>query len=347
MAPAPYPDFRWLLRTLRVLPVVAIAALAGGIIGGFSIFAIDLAVTAPPNHGIPPEPGSKLAKETASDRAAAAPIRTFDAATSGAGPAASAPPGPPAPARRVATSPVVSTSNLPAGNLPAVAEPSAVAARDISLAQPAASAMTPAPSGESNGAIAIVHPQRTLSAAEPLQQGGSASPQLAVAPPQTAPDALSREPRAAPNTAAASAPEADEVPTAQKPSTVKGRAAIKPRQRRNERAGATAANAARSLYDDYSGRDEQDGGRGSGHGVADSHRRAGYPTIGYSTKDRTTRRQYDVRRQPPVDIQESGERVDRRLYDRSDDRDDDDGGDVLPAQPPPPLPFFGLFGGDR
>ena len=35
MPPAAYPDFRWFFRTLRVLPVVAVAALAGGIIGGW------------------------------------------------------------------------------------------------------------------------------------------------------------------------------------------------------------------------------------------------------------------------------------------------------------------------
>ncbi len=45
MSPAPYPDFRWLLRPLRALPIVAIAALVGGMIGGFSVFALDLALT--------------------------------------------------------------------------------------------------------------------------------------------------------------------------------------------------------------------------------------------------------------------------------------------------------------
>jgi len=54
-----------------------------------------------------------------------------------------------------------------------------------------------------------------------------------------------------------------------------------------------------------------------------------------------------VRRQPPVEVEQSSERADGRLYDRSDDGDDDDDrGNALPAQPaPPPLPFFGLFGG--
>ena len=57
MPPAPYPDFRWFLRSLRVLPVIAIAALVGGIIGGFSVFALDLALTAPPNREVGAEVG--------------------------------------------------------------------------------------------------------------------------------------------------------------------------------------------------------------------------------------------------------------------------------------------------
>jgi hypothetical protein len=42
---ADYPDLGWLIRAVRVLPVVAAAALVGGIIGGFTIFAIDSALT--------------------------------------------------------------------------------------------------------------------------------------------------------------------------------------------------------------------------------------------------------------------------------------------------------------
>ena len=40
---ADYPDLSWLIRAVRVLPVVAVAALVGGIIGGFTVFAIDSA----------------------------------------------------------------------------------------------------------------------------------------------------------------------------------------------------------------------------------------------------------------------------------------------------------------
>ena len=42
---ADYPDLSWLIRAVRVLPVVAVAALVGGIIGGFTVFAIDSALT--------------------------------------------------------------------------------------------------------------------------------------------------------------------------------------------------------------------------------------------------------------------------------------------------------------
>ena len=51
MPPAPYPDFRWVFHSVRILPVVAIAALVGGAIGGFSVFAIDLAIS-PLRHDV-------------------------------------------------------------------------------------------------------------------------------------------------------------------------------------------------------------------------------------------------------------------------------------------------------
>jgi len=45
---AAYPDSGWFIRTLRIFPVVAIAACAGGVIGGYIVFAIDGALTPPP-----------------------------------------------------------------------------------------------------------------------------------------------------------------------------------------------------------------------------------------------------------------------------------------------------------
>jgi hypothetical protein len=44
-----YFDLRWLLRVARVVPVIAGAALVGGVIGGFAMFAIDSALTWEPS----------------------------------------------------------------------------------------------------------------------------------------------------------------------------------------------------------------------------------------------------------------------------------------------------------
>lgn len=322
MPPAPYPDFRWFFRTLRVLPVVAVAALAGGIIGGFSVFAIDLALTAPPNHGIPPEPGSKLASETTNDNADASParMRTFDAATPSAAAAVGAAP---------ATSPASVVSN---SNLPPVSEPAPLSASDVPPAQPAAAAMTSTQSGLANGAITVVRPQTILSGEQPV------APAQVAPPERTAwPDALSREHKAVPSetTAATGAPAATEpqqaaVQAAQKPDTkaqtTKRRVAIKRPRTPNEQPAEMTSRNARPIYDDYSRQNSRQ----------DDAERA---------EHRTAKPQYAVRRLPPAYTEQSSERADGRLYDRADDQSDDDGSDALPAQPPPPLPFFGLFGG--
>lgn len=365
MAPAPYPNFGWFLRTLRAFPVVAVAALAGGIIGGFSVFAIDLAVTAPPNHGVPPEPGSKLASETADDSDAAAPatkssmpMRSFDAASA---PATAAPSVPARPASDLAA---VSTPSLPA-----VAEPAPVSAGEVSPAQPAPSAMmTSPPSAALDGAIAIVHPQTVAS-----NESQTPPPQVAVTQPRQIswPDALSREhrqisappetveqsaerettekttdkttpknlaaERAAAESATKSAPatgtkpfaDADANGNAMRRHVATKRPVPPPAPRSGEMAVAHSQSLdhGRPLYDDY--------GREDGRNVDGS---AG-------GKSRAVKPHYNAHRQTPIDVARSGNRNDDRLYDRSDDRDDDASQDALPPQPPPVLPLFGLFGG--
>ena len=82
MAPAPYPDFSWFSRAVRILPIVAGALLAGGAIGGVSVFAIDSALTAPPRE--------ELRAETAPPNAPS-PIRTIDAPALNPSPAAATP----------------------------------------------------------------------------------------------------------------------------------------------------------------------------------------------------------------------------------------------------------------
>jgi hypothetical protein len=50
-----YSDVSWFLRAARVVPVIAGAALLGGMIGGFAMFAIDSALTWEPNPPSRPE----------------------------------------------------------------------------------------------------------------------------------------------------------------------------------------------------------------------------------------------------------------------------------------------------
>lgn len=215
MPPAPYPNFRWFFRTVRVLPVVAVAALAGGIIGGFSVFAIDLALTAPPNHNIPAEPGSKLARETVNDNASAspAPMRTFDDAAPTV--AAAVP---------TAAPPIVSNANMPA-----VSEPAPVSAHDVSPTQPVAAAMTATQSDPTSAAITVVHPQTTLSA----EQSQGQSPATIAAAPQPATVQAAQQPDT-------------------KAHTAKRRVATTHTRTLNERADETTSGNARPLYDDYS-----------------------------------------------------------------------------------------------
>jgi hypothetical protein len=82
MAPAPYPDFSWFSRAVRIFPIVAGALLAGGAIGGVSVFAVDSALTAPPHQD--------LRAETSPPNAPS-PIRTIDAPALNPSPAAATP----------------------------------------------------------------------------------------------------------------------------------------------------------------------------------------------------------------------------------------------------------------
>jgi hypothetical protein len=47
-----YPDFGWFIRAARILPVAAIAALAGGALGGYIAFTINGALLPPPHPDV-------------------------------------------------------------------------------------------------------------------------------------------------------------------------------------------------------------------------------------------------------------------------------------------------------
>lgn len=90
MLPPPYPEFSRFFRRLRILPIVAVAALVGGAIGGASVFVIDDA-TAPPRLDVAAAAANKPAKKIL-------PMRTFDVSGPYLAAGTSAPPTPPIPA---------------------------------------------------------------------------------------------------------------------------------------------------------------------------------------------------------------------------------------------------------
>ena len=156
MPPAPYPDFRWFFRSLRALPVVAIAALVGGIIGGFSVFALDLALTTPPNHEAGAEVG-KINGEKASESAAAAPAAGTSAppvpqqeAASNAPPSIAAPQ--PVPQSQAQTAPAIAVT--PPLSPQQTTWPDALSREHKSAPDAAASATSPPAAPEPPAAVA-------------------------------------------------------------------------------------------------------------------------------------------------------------------------------------------------
>jgi len=73
-----YFDLSWFLRAARVLPVIAGAALLGGLVGGFAVFAIDSALTWEPLTREPvsqPRPDARADSQTSAVVAQTKPVR--------------------------------------------------------------------------------------------------------------------------------------------------------------------------------------------------------------------------------------------------------------------------------
>jgi hypothetical protein len=181
MPPAPYPDFRWFFRSLRALPVVAIAALVGGIIGGFSVFALDLALTTPPNREVGAELG-KINGEKASESAAAAPAAGTSAppvpqqeAASNAPPSVAAPQ--PVPQSQAQTAPAIAVT--PPLSPQQTTWPDALSREHKSAPDAAASAASPPAAPEPPAAVAATPaaaPQAPLTQTARVPDSASAPP---------------------------------------------------------------------------------------------------------------------------------------------------------------------------
>ena len=94
-----YPDVNWFLRATRVAPVIAGAALVGGMIGGFAIFAVDSALTWEPVSQPRPDARADSAASVV-DQHATKPVRIVGGAIPDPSAGMSGPP--PAPQRNSA-----------------------------------------------------------------------------------------------------------------------------------------------------------------------------------------------------------------------------------------------------
>jgi hypothetical protein len=140
--PAGYPDFSWSVRVVRMLVVVAVAALSGAVIGGASVYLISDALSPPPPSHAPsradtntgnaivlnatPPAQSKTQPAPGVPNAQDRPIRMIDPAFPPPTPSAAA-----APATATAEPPVgssaASTQNAPAESAQIAAQPAAPA----------------------------------------------------------------------------------------------------------------------------------------------------------------------------------------------------------------------------
>ncbi len=103
-----YADVNWFIRAARVVPVIAGAALVGGMIGGFAMFAIDSALTWEPVSQ--PRPDAAEGQASAVVAQPTKPVRIVGGAIPDPSAGMSAPP--PAPQHRSVASPARISSQL-------------------------------------------------------------------------------------------------------------------------------------------------------------------------------------------------------------------------------------------
>jgi hypothetical protein len=137
MPRAGYVDVNWFVRAVRVVPVIAGAALVGGMIGGFAIYAIDSALTWEPVSQ--PRPDARAEGQASAVVAQTQkPVRIVGGAIPDPSAGMSAPP--PAPQQRSATSPAQISPQLltpkPLGPASQLQPQTATAAPTVGAPQP-------------------------------------------------------------------------------------------------------------------------------------------------------------------------------------------------------------------
>jgi hypothetical protein len=182
---AAYPDLSWLIRAVRVLPVVAVAATVGGIIGGFTIFAIDSALT------WQPRPEFRADSQTASgEQQGTRPVRIVGGAIPDPSAGMSAPP-PAQPQQRAASAP---PAQMPAQLLTpkplGAAQPLTQTKTQAQTpqSQPPAASAQPIPSQTPNAAASQQRSTRWPDALSRAHQGSGVQQQTEAPQPNATPE---------------------------------------------------------------------------------------------------------------------------------------------------------------
>jgi len=261
-----YSDVNWFLRAARVVPVIAGAALLGGMIGGFAIFAIDSALTWEPNSQSRPDPRAENAT-TAVTPQTTKPVRIVGGAIPDPSAGMSGPPPAQQPqAQQPQPQPQSQSSSAPAQPQTKIS-PQLLTAKPLGPAshlQPQTAPAAPASNSASQNQTANQpHVQTTVE--KPVQ-----TPNAPTAQQQTRwPDALSRSHQ---NAATGANPPSAPQPTATAPAATQSSEAAAKNKETDRKDTARAANAddqdraKASRHDRHSRRRTAVGSNGSGNG---------------------------------------------------------------------------------
>ena len=182
---AAYPDLSWLIRAVRVLPVVAVAATVGGIIGGFTIFAIDSALTWQPRPEFRADSQAAIGEQQGTR-----PVRIVGGAIPDPSAGMSAPP--PAPQQRAAsTQPAQMPSQLLTAKPLGAAQPLTQTKTQAQTpqSQPPPASAQPIPSQIPNAAASQQQSTRWPDALSRARQGsGGVQQQTEVPQPNATPE---------------------------------------------------------------------------------------------------------------------------------------------------------------
>jgi hypothetical protein len=303
--PGGYGNYRF-TRAVRTAPVVAMAALLGGAIGGFSVYAVSLALTDTPPH-------SAVAMKTDPD--AARPLPRDAGAQTADGPAQNAV----SPIRTIGTPPPNATEPRASA-----AQPSQQTEAQQVQTPPLAPPVNPAPQAPSLQTAA----QQTQTTPWPdaLTRAHPLSPQPAVT--AEAPPPVSTPPAVAETVAATPGKPVPLKPMPQKRRVVSRKPLPAPNQNSDEL--ATGSQPVYDYYDDNNDRDAVNS-RGGNSPPLDLNRLARAARHSKTTGHDAATTRVVVRHQSL----DSEEQTDAPRDTRT----------TLPPQPPPPGLFGGIFGG--